>query len=293
MEAIVPAIGVANKAFAAEIYLPLNVGGATTEGYLAWQLGIVFPGGIAAGPVYAKANVALLAIGVLAPPIDEGVVIGLGVANFPIELWHHIIYPTAAQPQEYVGVEVVVIGLACLCVAAGGVLALIAPNTKGANAKFDPGLGGFDGPVEHNDDGIYIAAAPLVFAEAMAIFGKAWLVGKLFACNAVGVKIIVEMNAIEVVSFYKIFDDESNKASGFGIAGVEVAGGFCGIAIIEKPLGVNAGGMVGGYAAAGSIEHGPVGVYPGMKLHAKLMGFGNHKLQGIVKRCWGQALPAG
>src|SRR5687768_16441229 len=95
--------------------------------------------------VNAMTNVHMAAIGMPAPPVNEGFVSHFRMAKFPVQLGSYIIDPAIACPEQDVGIEVVIIGLTCGCGTAHRVFILVAPYAKGRDPEFAPGLFFLDG----------------------------------------------------------------------------------------------------------------------------------------------------
>ena len=85
-QTVVPAIRVAQEGFAAEENYPVHIGGTAQQLDLPGQLGAVAPCCIAAGPVNSQPDVAMLAVGMAAPPVDECFKRRRLVAELPKEL---------------------------------------------------------------------------------------------------------------------------------------------------------------------------------------------------------------
>jgi len=142
------------------------------------------------------------------------------VIVLPIELWQQVVDITFAQPQQHIGIEVVVVGLPGMGRGAFGIAAAITPDTKGADAELYIGLLclylGIELGYEEGD----VVAAPIVFAHALAIAAVAAIVAKLPAGYAVGVEVIVEVYGIYIVALYHVHNDLKDIGAGIRIAGV-------------------------------------------------------------------------
>ena len=82
--------------------------------------------------------------------------------KLPIQLRGHIIDPVILQPQEYIGIEIIVIRLTRPRGASPWILILVSPNTEWGDAEPTIRIGLLDDPVQAHDDGIHIAAAPVI-----------------------------------------------------------------------------------------------------------------------------------
>ena len=182
------------------------------------------------------------AVGVFGPPVCEGIKLGKRMAYFPVELWGYIIYPTFAQPEQDIGIEVVVVCLSRSGVATKAVYRGIAPHTKRAYTKAAFFVGLFYYPGQAYNNRVGIAAAPGIFGHALGILCIGFIIWKLLAGYAVGVKVIVHMYGIYGVAGYYVFYYGGYKFLCFFVAGVKI---FF-IAIGYEPVGVLAGGMHAG-----------------------------------------------
>ena len=45
----------------------------------------------------------------LVPPLDEGLIIGSSVAYLPIELRHAVVDETIIDPEQHIGIEVIIV----------------------------------------------------------------------------------------------------------------------------------------------------------------------------------------
>src|SRR5699024_1996402 len=79
-------------------------------------------------------------ISMLAPPIDQYLVVSQLKPYMPIKLRRYIIDPSLFQPFQNVCVQVIIIGDPGAGVRTSWVFGFVAPNTEGANAKFDMGF---------------------------------------------------------------------------------------------------------------------------------------------------------
>ena len=130
-EAVIPAIRVAIEAFSTEVNAALNLGVFPKEGYLPGKFSRILPGECPLkGTIDPVPDVYVSAIAMLTPPIQELLVGDLIVADLEIELWGYIIDPAVAEPEENIGIEIVVVGLSSFTITSFRVLFFIPPDTE-------------------------------------------------------------------------------------------------------------------------------------------------------------------
>lgn len=89
----------------------LNAAQRTLQGKLRSHLvasGVLFVGS-AHSAFHVLSDDERTSSGKAAPPLDEFLVVGRAVTNFPIELGHGIIHPTFVNPVKHIGIKVVVV----------------------------------------------------------------------------------------------------------------------------------------------------------------------------------------
>ena len=113
------------------------------------------------------------------PPTQEAIVVGAGVSDGPVELRHDVVHPTLADPEQDVGIQVVVV-LQTAGVATGHTTAgrQVVVNAEGRHTEFDPRFDAVHGVVEHLDEGIHVVATPIrAVVESIAVGGEGGIVG--------------------------------------------------------------------------------------------------------------------
>ena len=98
---------------------------------------------------------------ILVPPVDQGVVISSLVAYLPIDLRYAVVEPAIIDPQEDVGIKVVVV-LQTIGIAAYLRIALIAIDAKGRDTHLHPRLGCMDGLIELFDKEVHVITTPVI-----------------------------------------------------------------------------------------------------------------------------------
>ena len=239
------------------------------------------PGAADAGGVVAGPEVAAVVV-LLGPPLEEdGVALGF-LIDGPVELGGEVIDPAGVEPFAGIGVEVVVGFESADLVGLAGF-----PDAEGAEAEFDPGFDGLDGGVEAFDEAVDVVAAPVVAGElaaAVTVALPTGLVGEVdgFAggvLDLVGVEVIVEVDAVDVVAAEDVEDDAEGVFGGVVFAGVEPE--LFAVGADEAWLG--AADMVGGDFRFGGIVAGAEGVEPGVEFQAAGVGLGDGKSKRIER----------
>ena len=158
------------------------------------------------------------------PPVIVGGEREFGGFDWPVELWDHVVQPAVLQPFEGVGREFF-IGVEA---SAGAGRNIRAPETEGTDAKLDPFLGGFDAIVEFVNEGVDVLPAPVAFVEG-ATGGLIRFVrgvirerdhGAIGGFDGVGVKIVVDVDAVDIVTACDVEHDGNGLRPDFGNAGI-------------------------------------------------------------------------
>ena len=208
-----------------------------------------------------------------APPADERRVVGGLVADLPIELRGAVVDPAVLHPQHHVGIEVVVV-LQPARVAAVAVGRLVAVDAEGADAKADPGLGRGYGHLQLADQEVDVVAPPVIApvggeARGRTVAGEALLVRERLAGDGVGIEIVVDMDAVDVVTGDDVAHHAADEESAVGDAGIEERHAV----IAHEPLGMAAVDVRLGEVLKVRCA-GAIGVEPGVKLQpAQVAGF--------------------
>ena len=207
------------------------------------------------------------------------------MSDVPVYLRNIIVDPALACPQQYVGIQVVIV-LQSLRLAAQRVAAFVAIDAKGRDTEFHPRLHLTDGLVQLLDECIYIIAAPVgLVIKAASVTGKAGIVRKIDSLNRVRIEIVVHVDGIDIVARNDIAHYQTDMTATFGQGRVEVNL----VAISHKPLRMQIVHMIGHKLVPQRCLY-PIRVDPRMKLHATLVALFNHKLHGIPIRFGGLSL---
>src|SRR6185312_2890768 len=175
------------------------------------------------------------------------------------------------------------IGDPAVCFAAFGVLVGVAPDGKWADPEFAIGLLLFYRLAEPDDDGVGVAAPPFTLAHPIAIPGIARIVREILAWSPtlydiIGIKIIVEMDGVDIIPLYDIADDIRYIFLHFLVTRIEIK------RVLEphEPLGMFPGNMIRRDRRFPDSLHGPVRVAPCMEFHSPPVCLFDHELQRVI-----------
>ena len=170
----------------------------------------------------------------ISPPGEQGRKT-LWAAVFPIQLRREVIDPSLPHPDHGVGEEFVVLIHADFDVRGRGVFAV---DAEGADAKKQARAGGVDSLAEVADEEMDILAAPVglgEFAAGGAVGCVGFVVGKMRESTlgrGVGVELVIEVDARDVVALDEFAHDGVDVAADFGRAGVHPKRGADFVAIL-------------------------------------------------------------
>ena len=169
------------------------------------------------------------------------------------------------------------------------------PDAKRADAEFDPGLLLFDGGINLFDKGIDVEAAPIApgkFSAGLLVSLPHHVVrkiGRLVAPGGIGIEVVVQVDAINVIATDHIHNHAQGIAARAGVGRVEhdhLASG-------ADQFGMGVGHEVpggGGFVIARAHAEG---IEPGVEFQAAPVAFGDGESQGIIIRLGGEAHFAG
>ena len=133
--------------------------------------------------------------------MSEGVVVSSTIAYMPIELRADIVNPSFADPEQNIGIEVVVVSESCRGSATDRVSCVIAPDTERRDTELDPRLGGSDSLRDVADSHIDVVASPFSdVSKASRMCFKASFVGQRESRFGIWVEIVIHMDGIYVVT---------------------------------------------------------------------------------------------
>ena len=155
-----------------------------------------------------------------APPFDQSGVISSRMTDFPIYLRNIIIYPPLIHPIQNIRIEVIII-LQAVGVASRSVrCALLIPvNTKRTDAQTHPRLGQKNGTLQFANQLIDILPPPVGTLGRFVAFGQsippeALIVREGLPGRRIGIKIIVHVDGIHVITGYNVFHHPADELAG-------------------------------------------------------------------------------
>ena len=236
------------------------------------------------GALHVLTYVQMSASGILAPPPDEGFVIGRGMTYLPVYLRYVVIHPTLAHPFQHIGIEVVIV-LQTFGFGTHRVVPLVAVYAERTYTELAPGLHALDGFVELLDELVHIVASPVVARHAVAVLLIRGIVGDGQAVGRIRIEIIVDVQAVHVVTLHNVHGHTADVVAVLRLAGVEEHQAV----VMEEALGMLEIGMLcrQGHSALGL---GTVGVYPCVALHATAVTLLHHPCQRVPIRLGGTSL---
>ena len=130
------------------------------------------------------------------------------------------------------------------------------------------------------DEQIDVVAPPVsLIGKIFSIAGEGSVVVKLYSGLGIGVEVIVNVDAVHVVARHDVRHHQADVLPALRQGGVEEEL----VAVGDEPFGVYIINMIGRQLVLGRVPHA-VRVYPGVQLHAALVAFVYHELQGIPIR---------
>ena len=137
------------------------------------------------------------------------------------------------KPEQYIGIKVVVAGIAGVGSRSFRVFGGISPHAEGADAEPDPGFCVANGLVDGLNEGIDLITPPVMYIrESFWVIGKQFLVGQNGSLFGVGVEVVIEVDAIYIVFTDDFFYDLVEVTDDQRIGWVEVI--F--VSVLKEPL---------------------------------------------------------
>ena len=216
---------------------------------------------------------------VLVPPMDEFVVVGGTVANLPVNLRYAIVHPAVGIPQQYVGIQVIVV-LETVGTTAIGIVFLVAVDAERRHTDLHPRLGLVDSLVKLFDEEVDIETSPVTtIADAVGVGTILGVVGNLHASHGIRIEIVVDMEAIDIVARHDIANYRADIVAALLQGRIEQRQTI----VLEGPFRMLHDHVVTGITVS-HLRLGTIGIDPRMKLHTTLVALSNHPLQGVPIR---------
>ena len=162
--------------------------------------------------------------------------------DWPVELGRVVIAPTFVEPQLRIGIEFLVL---IETLHARWITGF--PNPKGTYPKLHVRLGGLDLMVEGFDELVHLIPSPIIATKltpSLQIFFPGWIVWKGDIVDWIRIKIIIDVDAVDIVPFDDIEKDAQSVLTGFRFTWIEPqVRGFV-VAVSFDQFGVSVTDMV-------------------------------------------------
>ncbi len=196
------------------------------------------------------------------PPRHELRVVGDGEPELPVDLRVDVVEPARQHPLPGVG-ELQVVALRAARVRAARVGRRVAPDAERADAELDPRLERLDPLGDRPDELVDVVPPPVLDRrEARAVLRVGGGVGQRLAGHGVGVEVVVEVHAVDVVVLHAVQDRRVDVLAGLRQARVEVELAAVG----PHPVGVLPRGVGGQELRRVRLHRDAVRVVPGVQL---------------------------
>src|SRR5690606_38792622 len=234
-----------------------------------------------------QANVQVPVKYVFRPPQYQVVVGCTAMTEGKIDLRHDVVDPAFFQPLAAV-CKLIIVGSAPVGIGPPEILIQVFPDAEGADPEFATWFFAVDAVLELADKQVHVFAAPVIQTHSpWRMPAKKRGVRNVFAPDRIGVKVVVEVDAVYIVVPDYVHDHLYNVFAGLGDPGIKQL--FA--AVIEEPFGMAPGNMVRGNPSV-CLEYRPVRIKPRMEFHASFVGLVKHELKRIVKGIGGFPLHA-
>ena len=155
------------------------------------------------------------------PPAYQLVIVSGLVAYLPVYLGHAVVHPSLTVPQQDVSIQVVVV-LQAVRAAALRVALLVTVDAKGRDAHLDPRLHVVHGLVQLLDKEVDVLAPPVAtVGNALVIGTVLGIVGNLHAWHRIGIEIVVNVQAVDVVAPHNVAHNLADVVPALRQGGVE------------------------------------------------------------------------
>ena len=214
--------------------------------------------------------------GMLAPPAYQRIVVGRGMPDFPIHLRDVIIHPTFFHPFQHIGIEIVIVLQSARIASPLRVALQVTIDTERRHAELHPRLDGMDAIVQLTDEKVHILPSPVIAVHSVPVTCIRLVVRDAQTAFGIRIKVIVDMNAIHVITQQDVRHDVANVVPVLRHPRIHNQL----FAIPEIPPGMLSVIMCGSQFLR-TLRFGPVRIDPGMQLHTPCMTLGYHPLQRI------------
>ena len=210
------------------------------------------------------------------PPMNQSLIIGRLVSNFPIDLRNVIIHPTIVHPHQHIRIEVIVI-LKAIGFASIRIALLVAVNTERRHTELHPRFTFTHGFVYFLDQHIYIVTTPIRNVTiSTTVLGKCRIVRKFFSRIRIRIEIVVHVKGIDVITAHDVTNNLADVLAVFRKPRIEIQLS----SILNKELRMLVVRMDRRQSSC-SFGLRTIRIDPSMEFHIALVTFVNHPLQRI------------
>src|SRR6185503_12058287 len=160
-------------------------------------------------------------IGIIAPPVEQLIKGNRPLIDGPINLWVDIIEPAFLYPFTRIGKQFI-IGGAAMGIGALVILIMVCPNTKRTYTKLNPGLMFVNAVTQHFNQQVHVIAPPVFdIIKTVWMLLKGFRIVYILTCYLVRVKVIVEVNTVNIIIVHYIQKYLHKVIAYFGYARVK------------------------------------------------------------------------
>ena len=211
------------------------------------------------------------------PPCDERLVISCRMADLPIDLRHTVVYPAIVDPQQHVGIKIIVVLKAVGLGSVHGITLLVAIDAERRNAELHPRLTLMTGLRKLLDKPVDIVPAPVVdILQTVAVMPEEGLVRDHLTRCWIGIEIVIDMQSVDIIPRNDVVHDLADVLPVLLEARIEDE-----LSVISEHTAGTTDGHVVVCQLGRALRFGPIGVDPRMQFHPAAMTFSDHPLQGI------------
>ena len=186
----------------------------------------------------------------------------------PVYLRDVIIHPAITRPEQYIGIQVIVI-LQTICFTTQRIVLLVTVNTERTDTEFHPRFQATDGFMNLLDQYVHVASAPVgTVGESSAVTGKARIIGEVDTLCRIRIKVVVHMDGIHIVTRNNVCHHHTDVTAALGQCRIKIQL----IIVGDKPFRMDIVQVIGCQFTLERCLY-PIRVDPRMDLHSPFMAF--------------------
>ena len=192
--------------------------------HLGWKLvlELVVRVGVLHGAVDVLTDEERTGCRVFCPPACQRIIVGCAVTYFPINLRNVIVHPSVVHPQQYIGIEVVVI-LQAVGGASVRIVLLVAVDAERRYTELHPWLAFAYGFMYLLDEDVHVVASPVALVGiSSSVAGKGRIVREVHSRGRIWVEVVVHVEGIHVITGHDVADNLADVLAVFRQTWVEV-----------------------------------------------------------------------